>query len=328
MGLGWVIGRKAYHEYVAAREGNSNNVAEYMALIRLLETIAAVPSPGDLRISGDSQLVILQILGEWSVGAKHIVPLHAKATRLIEKLTAAGWTVLLRWVDRRENTRADAASSAALVENGVEVAQYHPAPGFTSRFREMAEALGISSIAFGKSVDSLGLRGADKMPPQRRSKTDMRESGLMGLRLPLTGRRRRPVLPWLPFSPTNPALPRSPQRAQNPNLIRSWSSTSAAMRPPLGAGPPEESSQRWLNRSARIVLPATRSGSPRSAPRCWRSVHRETRWPMPLKPWSRTGNSAPACSLHAGASGPTMNAREHWTPTEGRAKNQDFNRPF
>lgn len=164
MGLGWVIGRKAYHEYVAARAGNSNNVAEYMALIRLLETIAAVPRPGDLRISGDSQLVILQILGEWSVGAKHIIQLHAKAAGLIEKLTAAGWTVSLHWVDRSENTRADAASLAALVENGVEIAHHDPAPGYASRFREMAEALGISSIAFGKSVDALGLRGVDKMP--------------------------------------------------------------------------------------------------------------------------------------------------------------------
>ncbi|MGC9223289.1 MAG: reverse transcriptase-like protein [Terracidiphilus sp.] len=164
MGLGWVIGKMDYHEYVKARKSNSNNVAEYMALIRLLETIAAVPRPGDLRISGDSQLVILQIVGEWSVGAKHIIPLHAKAAGLIENLTAAGWTVSLRWVDRSENTRADAASSAALVENGVEIAQYHPAPGYTSRFREMAEALGISSIAFGKAVNALGLRGADKMP--------------------------------------------------------------------------------------------------------------------------------------------------------------------
>lgn len=69
----------------------------------------------------------------------------------------------MRWVDRRENTRADAASSAALVENGVEIAEYHPAPGYTSRFRGMAETLGISSISFGKAVDALGLRGADKM---------------------------------------------------------------------------------------------------------------------------------------------------------------------
>lgn len=133
------------------------------------------------------------------MGAKHIIPLQAKAAGLIEKLTAAGWTVSLRWVDRRENTRADAASSAALVENGVEIAEYHPAPGYTSRFRGMAETLGISSIAFGKAVDALGLRGADKMYTGRRSKADMRKSGLMGLRLPLTGSRRRSVLPWLLF---------------------------------------------------------------------------------------------------------------------------------
>ncbi len=167
MGLGWVIGKKDYHEYVKARKSNSNNVAEYMALIRLLETVAAFPKPGDLRITGDSQLVILQILGEWSVGAKHIIPLHAKAAGLIEKLTGAGWAVSLRWVNRSENSRADAASSSALVENGVEIAQHHPAPGYTSRFREMAEALRISSIQFGKIIDALGFRGADKMPTSK-----------------------------------------------------------------------------------------------------------------------------------------------------------------
>jgi hypothetical protein len=98
------------------------------------------------------------------VGAQHIIPLHSKAAGLIEKLTATGWTVSLRWVDRSENTRADAASSAALVENGIEIAQYHPAPGYTSRFREMAEALKISSIQFGKVLDALDLRDTDKMP--------------------------------------------------------------------------------------------------------------------------------------------------------------------
>jgi hypothetical protein len=70
----------------------------------------------------------------------------------------------LNWVDRSKNTRADEASSAALVENGVGIAQYHPAPGYTPRFRDMADALGISSIGFGKAVDALGLRDVDKMP--------------------------------------------------------------------------------------------------------------------------------------------------------------------
>jgi ribonuclease HI len=164
MGLGWVIGKKDYHEFVAAKSGSSNNVAEYMALIRLLETVAAYPKPGDLRISGDSKLVVCQILGDCRVNAKHIIRLHAKAAGLIAKLTASGWTVSLNWVDRSENTRADAASSAALVENGVGIAQYHPSPGYKPRFREMADALEISSIRFGKVVDALGLRDSEKMP--------------------------------------------------------------------------------------------------------------------------------------------------------------------
>jgi len=167
MGLGWVIDDKDYHEYVPAKIGNSNNVAEYMALIRLFETVAAFPVSGELRISGDSQLVIYQLLGEWSVNAQHLIPLHTKATRLIEKLTATGWKVDLRWVDRTKNIRADEASTTALAEHGVEFAQHHPAPGYTPVFREMAEVLGISSIRFGRALDALGLRDGGKMPATR-----------------------------------------------------------------------------------------------------------------------------------------------------------------
>jgi ribonuclease HI len=46
IGPGWVIGKKDYHEFVAARADNSNNVAEYMALNHLLEEVAAFPKPG------------------------------------------------------------------------------------------------------------------------------------------------------------------------------------------------------------------------------------------------------------------------------------------
>jgi ribonuclease HI len=183
VGLGWVIGENDYYKYVKARKVNSNNVAEYMALIRLLETVAAFLKPGDLRITGDSQLVICQILGDCRVNAKHIIRLHANAAGLIGKLTAAGWTVSLRWVDRSENTRADAASLAALVENGVEIAQPRPAPGHTPRFREMAEALEISSIHFGKVLDALGLRGADKMPTAKALKDGYAQKRFDGFRI-------------------------------------------------------------------------------------------------------------------------------------------------
>jgi len=164
MGLGWVIGEKVCCEYVPAAIGNSNNVAEYMALIHLLETIAEFPKPGNLSISGDSQLVIGQVLGDCTVKAGRMLPLRAEAASLIAKLATGGWTISLSWVDRTKNTRADEASTSALVERGIEIAQYHPAPGYSSRFREMAEALGISSVAFGRVLNALGLRDDGKMP--------------------------------------------------------------------------------------------------------------------------------------------------------------------
>jgi len=167
MGLGWVIGDQDYHDYVPPSSGNSNNVAEYMALIRLLETVAALPDPGLLRISGDSQLVVEQINGEWRVRAGALRSLHAKAQRLIEELTRAGWKVSLDWVNRTENTRADLASTAALGERGIEFAQYDPSPGYTTGFRDMAKNLEISAIGLGRVLDELGLRNGKGGPTPR-----------------------------------------------------------------------------------------------------------------------------------------------------------------
>ena len=164
MGLGWVIDDVTYHDYVAAASGNSNNVAEYLALIRLLEAALTFSDPADLRISGDSQLVINQLCGEWRVAAGHIAALHATAAGLISKLTTAGWVITLRWVERNRNTRADAASNSALIEHGVELPQREPDLGYTPRFREMANALNISPIGFGRVLLALQLRDAEGKP--------------------------------------------------------------------------------------------------------------------------------------------------------------------
>lgn len=165
MGLGWLIAEKGYYDYVSSQAGNSNNVAEYSALIGLLETVAALPDPCELRISGDAVQVICEVIGGLRNNKQHLIHhLHARATELIAKLTATGWTINLRWVDRSENIHAHQASTAALMENGIESAQVKPNPGYTPVFREMAGALGISSIKFGEVLYALGLRAADKTP--------------------------------------------------------------------------------------------------------------------------------------------------------------------
>ena len=79
----------------------SNNIAEYTALILLLEHIHQIARrtlPEGYMICGDSQLVIRQMRGEYRVKTPHLVPLHAKAKQLSFDLD-----VQFRWVPRDQN---------------------------------------------------------------------------------------------------------------------------------------------------------------------------------------------------------------------------------
>lgn len=80
----------------------SNNVAEYQALILLLDHLRkrdqALAARGRYRIHGDSQLVVRQMVGEYRVTQLHLQMLHAKATDL-----AAVLDVEFRWIPRGEN---------------------------------------------------------------------------------------------------------------------------------------------------------------------------------------------------------------------------------
>ena len=79
----------------------SNNIAEYVALIRLLRRASELDDrrPGArYLLHGDSQLVVYQMLGRYRVREPHLVPLHAEAKRI-----AASLAVSVRWVPREQN---------------------------------------------------------------------------------------------------------------------------------------------------------------------------------------------------------------------------------
>jgi ribonuclease HI len=114
---GWLI--KSNDEVLASGHGEvcrgpgaTNNVAEYTALIRGLEALAALGLTGAaVEVRGDSLLVVKQVRGEWRVRAANLRPLHARARKL-----AAQLDVTLRWVPREQNTEADALSRKAYQE--------------------------------------------------------------------------------------------------------------------------------------------------------------------------------------------------------------------
>jgi ribonuclease HI len=72
------------HDY-----GNNltNNQAEYLTLIRALETLrdhlGPTASQAAVAIRGDSQLVILTVTGRWKVKHPRLQPLHARAVELL-----------------------------------------------------------------------------------------------------------------------------------------------------------------------------------------------------------------------------------------------------
>src|SRR6059058_5648324 len=79
----------------------SNNIAEYIALILLLEHVHQIgrrTRPKGYVICGDSQLVTRQMQGEYRVKTPHLVPLHAGARELSSDLD-----IEFRWVPRDQN---------------------------------------------------------------------------------------------------------------------------------------------------------------------------------------------------------------------------------
>ena len=108
---GWVIyaGEKIFaHGFGVAKHGAgaTNNVAEYVALIKALEAAKDLDLAVTL-VKGDSQMVIRQINGDYRVNAEYLKVLWDRVTSFdIEK-------VRFEWVRRNFNEYADRLSKLA-----------------------------------------------------------------------------------------------------------------------------------------------------------------------------------------------------------------------
>ena len=87
----------------------TNNVAEYQAVIDGLEA-ATEFDPDELVVRADSQLLVRQLTGRYRVKAPGLIPLHRKATALLDGFPS----VRLEHVPREDNTVADSLANAAL----------------------------------------------------------------------------------------------------------------------------------------------------------------------------------------------------------------------
>ena len=87
----------------------SNNVAEYQALFRGLDVLSVKRPDGisELRIYGDSKLVIEQVQGNWKVKAAHLKKYRDSCVAQIKLYEKEGCKVSLEWIPREQNKLAD-----------------------------------------------------------------------------------------------------------------------------------------------------------------------------------------------------------------------------
>ena len=90
----------------------TNNVAEYVGAICALEWLSGQGYRGNVALTGDSQLVVRQMRGEYEVRAPHLRAYHDRLAQLVREFPHVEFV----WVPREKNQRADALSKEALTE--------------------------------------------------------------------------------------------------------------------------------------------------------------------------------------------------------------------
>lgn len=96
--------------FVLEGPGATNNMAEWTALVRGVEA-AATFNPSMLVIRGDSQLVVKQLRGDWSIHAEHLAKYRARAVAAL----SCPWRV--EWIPREQNGLADSLSRLAYIQH-------------------------------------------------------------------------------------------------------------------------------------------------------------------------------------------------------------------
>ena len=88
----------------------TNNFAEYTAVIRALEELATRNHTDDIAFFLDSKLVVEQVQGNWKVKEPTLKPLVARVHELLEDFGRVTFT----HVRREENAHADALANEAM----------------------------------------------------------------------------------------------------------------------------------------------------------------------------------------------------------------------
>ncbi|MDE0092820.1 MAG: ribonuclease HI family protein, partial [Oligoflexia bacterium] len=101
--------KTVHKEGTYLEDKNTNNFAEYKAVIRALE-LAVQNGVQELILRSDSELVVRQLKREYKVKTKTLKPLYLEAKALLEQIPRYD----LQHIPREENKEADALANQAL----------------------------------------------------------------------------------------------------------------------------------------------------------------------------------------------------------------------
>ncbi len=111
----------------AAKKGNTNNIAEYKAVLGLLNWLRHDPFKQDCEyfICGDSRLVVMQLRQDWKVKSNpQLRSLRDECLEIIEKLKSRGNEFYVAWIPREQNKLADELSKQGMQNFIVTEPQY------------------------------------------------------------------------------------------------------------------------------------------------------------------------------------------------------------
>lgn len=155
------VGQTIYSQYGLAAEpfriDASNNVAEYMGIVKALERLLLLPHLNDdnskIIVRGDSKLVVYQIKGKYKVKASRIVPLHQTVMSLISKFKVLN----IEWVPREQNMDADRLSNKAyqeFLENNPALREKISEHLATGEQLELLKNLGIKPAKYLSKIEA------------------------------------------------------------------------------------------------------------------------------------------------------------------------------
>ncbi len=122
MGIGAIVIKEdevlfEHSEYIVAHPSNSNNVAEYMGLNKILDWLLENNlNEHTILVYGDSKLAIEQVSGRWRIKQGRYVKYAHEAREKKGKFS----NIMFNWIPREKNSIADDLSKKGMIKNGCE----------------------------------------------------------------------------------------------------------------------------------------------------------------------------------------------------------------